>query len=140
MTDETVPLLFQARRLLVYVENLDRAVDYYRDVLGFKPLGGMGGTNFEFATSGAPLVLHRDGRAAAHPRGRVGFVPSFQVAHGIHDLIEMYRRRGVRVVHEVMEVSHGWVAFISDLEGNVLQIYQTKGGGEIDADALHPGS
>jgi predicted enzyme related to lactoylglutathione lyase len=127
MTLETTPLLFDARRLLVYVENLDRAVDYYRDVLGFKPLGGVPGNNFEFATSGAPLVLHRDGRASAQPRGRVGFVPSFQVAGGIHDLIETYRKRGVRVVHEVMEVSHGWIAFISDLEGNVLQIYQPKG-------------
>jgi predicted enzyme related to lactoylglutathione lyase len=130
MTLEKAPLLFDARRLLVYVEDLERAVEYYRDVLGFKPLGGVSGTNFEFATSGAPLVLHRDGRAAAMPRGRVGFVPSFQVQTGIHDLIETFRKRGVRVVHEVLEVSHGWVAFISDLEGNVLQIYQAKGGSD----------
>jgi predicted enzyme related to lactoylglutathione lyase len=128
MTQETAPLLFDARRLLVYVENLDPAVAYYRDVLGFKPLGGVAGTNFEFATSGAPLVLHRDGQAAKLPRGRVGFVPSFQVQDGIHELIEMYRTRGVWIVHEVMEVAHGWVAFISDLEGNVLQIYQAKEG------------
>ncbi len=127
MTAETAPLLFDARRLLVYVENLERAVDYYRDVLGFKPLGGVAGTNFEFATSGAPLVLHRDGRASEAPRGRVGFVPSFQVAHGIHELIETYRKRGVRVVDDVLEVPHGWIAFIADLEGNVLQIYQAKG-------------
>jgi predicted enzyme related to lactoylglutathione lyase len=126
MTPETAPLLFDARRLLVYVENLDRAVAYYRDVLGFKPLGGVAGTNFEFATSGAPLVLHRDGRASPQPRGRVGFVPSFEIASGIHDLIETYRSRGVRVVHDILEVSHGWIAFISDLEGNVLQIYQAK--------------
>jgi predicted enzyme related to lactoylglutathione lyase len=33
----------------------------------------------------------------------------------------------VRIVHEILEVPHGWVAFISDLEGNVLQIYQPKG-------------
>ena len=39
MNQESAPLLFDARRLLVYVEDLDRAVDYYRDVLGFKPLG-----------------------------------------------------------------------------------------------------
>ena len=130
MPPDMAPLLFDERRLLVYVENLDRAVDYYRDVLGFKPLGGVAGTNFEFATSGAPLVLHRDGRASAQSRGRVGFVPSFQVAHGIHDLIEAYRRRGVRVVNEVMEVPHGWIAFVADLEGNVLQIYQAKGGSE----------
>jgi predicted enzyme related to lactoylglutathione lyase len=127
MTAETAPLLFDARRLLVYVENLDRAVDYYRDVLGFKPLGGVAGTNFEFATSGAPLVLHRDGHASEAPRGRVGFVPSFQVAGGIHELIETYRKRGVRVVDDVLEVPHGWIAFISDLEGNVLQVYQAKG-------------
>jgi predicted enzyme related to lactoylglutathione lyase len=130
MNSEKAPILFDARRLLVYVEDLDRAVNYYRDVLGFKPLGGVAGSNFEFATSGAPLVLHRDGRAAESPRGRVGFVPSFQVQAGIHDLIETFRRRGVRVVHEVLEVSHGWVAFISDLEGNVLQIYQAKGGSD----------
>jgi len=121
------PLLFDVRRLLVYVEDLERAVAYYRDVLGFEPLGGASGVNFEFATSGAPLVLHRDGRASEVPRGRVGFVPSFQVAVGIHELIETFKERGVRVVHEVFEVSHGWVAFISDLEGNVLQIYQAKG-------------
>lgn len=127
MTAETAPLLFNARRLLVYVENLDRAIAYYRDVLGFKPLGGVEGTNFEFATSGPPLVLHRDGRAANEPRGRVGFVPSFQVANGIHELIETYRKRGVRIVDEVLEVPHGWIAFVSDLEGNVLQIYQSKG-------------
>ncbi len=127
MTAETAPLLFNARRLLVYVENLDRAIAYYRDVLGFKPLGGVAGTNFEFATSGPPLVLHRDGRAANEPRGRVGFVPSFQVANGIHELIETYRKRGVRIVDEVLEVPHGWIAFVSDLEGNVLQIYQAKG-------------
>jgi predicted enzyme related to lactoylglutathione lyase len=130
MMPETAPLLFDARRLLVYVEDLDRAVEYYRDVLGFKPLHGVAGTNFEFATSGAPLVLHRDGNAAAMPRGRVGFVPSFQVQTGIHGLIETFRKRGVRVVHEVLEVPHGWVAFISDLEGNVLQIYQSKGGSD----------
>jgi predicted enzyme related to lactoylglutathione lyase len=123
-------LLFNARRLLVYVENLDRAIAYYRDVLGFKPLGGVEGTNFEFATSGPPLVLHRDGRASEKPRGRVGFVPSFQIANGIHELIEVYRSRGVRIVHEVLEVPHGWVAFVADLEGNVLQVYQAKGGTE----------
>jgi predicted enzyme related to lactoylglutathione lyase len=136
MTAETTPLLFDARRLLVYVENLDKAVAYYRDVLGFKPLGGVAGpvlsavegTNFEFATSGPPLVLHRDGRASASPRGRVGFVPSFQVAAGIHQLVETYRKRGVPIVNDVLEVSHGWIAFIGDLEGNVLQIYQAKEG------------
>ena len=126
-TQEIAPLLYDVRRLLVYVEDLDRAVAYYRDVLGFKPLGGLAGTNFEFATSGAPLVLHGDGQAAALPRGRVGFVPSFQVQDGIHELIDTLRVRGVRVVHEVLEVPHGWVAFISDLEGNLLQIYQSKG-------------
>lgn len=126
MSSQTEPLLFQARRMLVYVQDLEPAIAYYRDVLGFKPTSGIDGVNFEFATSGPPLVLHRDGRASDGPRGRVGFVPSFQVAGGIHELIETYRRRGVRIVHEVIEVPHGWVGFISDLEGNVLQIYQGK--------------
>ena len=46
MNQGSAPLLFDARRLLVYVEDLDRAVNYYRDVLGFKPLGRSGGNQF----------------------------------------------------------------------------------------------
>ena len=126
MIEQTAPLLFDCRRLLVYVADLERAIAYYRDVLGFKPLGGVSATNFEFATSGAPLVLHRDGQASDVPRGRAGFVPSFQVQSGIYQLIEIFRERGVRIVDDVFEVSHGWIAFISDQEGNVLQIYQPK--------------
>jgi predicted enzyme related to lactoylglutathione lyase len=126
MTQETAPLLFDCRRLLVYVADLEQAVPYYRDVLGLKALGGMPGRNFEFATSGAPLVLHCDGHASLMPRGRAGFVPSFQVESGIYELIEIFRKRDVRIVDEVLEVSHGWIAFISDLEGNLLQIYQPK--------------
>ena len=120
------PLLHDARRLLVYVENLDKAIAYYRDVLGFKPLGGVDGNHFEFETSGPPLVVHRDGLASKNPRSRSGFVPSFQITSDIHDLIGKYRQRGVPIVQPVLEVSHGWIAFISDLEGNVLQIYQAR--------------
>lgn len=118
--------LFAARRILVYVEDLEAAADYYRDVLGFVRIGGVAGVNHEFFTSGPPLVLHEGGRAAREPRGRVGFVPSFQVAEGISELIEIYRERRVSIVHDVQEVSHGWIAFIADLEGNVIQIYQAK--------------
>ena len=122
------PLLFKARRILVYVENLSAAVAYYRDVLDFKPLSGVDGVNFEFATSGAPLVLHRGGRPTEKPGEVAGVVPSFQVESGIRELMERYRQRDVRIVREIQEVAHGWIAFIADLEGNVMQIYQAKEG------------
>ena len=127
MSEKTGPLLYDARRLLVYVEDLERSVAFYRDVLGFKPLRSVPGTNYEFGTSGAPLVLHRDGKAASQPRGRVGFMPSFAVTSDIQQVIETLRERGVRIVDEVLEVPHGWIAFIADIEGNLLQIYQAKG-------------
>ncbi len=85
------PLLYTSRRILIYVENLDKAISYYRDVLGFN-----------------------------------GLVPSFQVPN-IQQVIDTYKQRGVRIVQDVLEVSHGWIAFIADLEGNVIQIYQGKG-------------
>lgn len=119
------PLLYTSRRILVYVENLDKAISYYRDVLGFKPLGGVDGVNYEFETSGPPVVLHKGGKASKEPRGLVGPVPSFQVPN-IQQVIDTYQQRGVRIVQEVLEVSHGWIAFIADLEGNVIQIYQGK--------------
>jgi len=119
------PLLYTARRILVYVEELDRAIAFYRDVLGFKPLHGVDGVNFEFETSGPPVVLHKGGKASKDPRGLVGPVPSFQVAN-IQQVIGFYKQRGVRIVQDVLEVSHGWIAFIADLEGNVIQVYQGK--------------
>ena len=119
------PLLYTSRRILVYVENLDKAISYYRDVLGFKPLGGVDGVNYEFETSGPPVVLHKGGKASKEPRGLVGPVPSFQVPD-IQQVIDTYKQRGVRIVQEVLEVSHGWIAFVADLEGNVIQIYQDK--------------
>jgi len=30
-------------------------------------------------------------------------------------------------VMDVLEGFHGWIAFVADLEGNVIQIYQGKG-------------
>jgi len=119
------PLLYTSRRILVYVENLDKAISYYRDVLGFKPLGGVDGVNYEFETSGPPVVLHEGGKASKVPRGLVGPVPSFQVPN-IQQVIDTFKQRGVRIVQEVLEVSHGWIAFIADLEGNVIQIYKGK--------------
>ena len=120
------PLLYTSRRILIYVENLDKAISYYRDVLGFNPLGGMDGVNFEFETSGPPVVLHKGGKASKDPRGLNGLVPSFQVPN-IQQVIDIYKQRGVRIVQDVFEVSHGLIAFIADLEGNVIQIYQGKG-------------
>ena len=119
------PLLFTARRILVYVENLDQSIAFYRDILGFKPLHGVDGVNYEFATSGPPVVLHKGGKASKDPPGLVGPVPSFQVEK-IHDVIDTYKQRGVRIVQDILEVSHGWIAFIADLEGNVIQVYQEK--------------
>jgi len=119
------PLLFTARRVLIYVEDMDRAISFYRDVLGFKPLGGVEGVNYEFETSGPPVVLHKGGKASKDPRGLNGPVPSFQVSD-IKQIADIYKERGVRIVQDVLEVSHGWIAFIADLEGNVIQIYQGK--------------
>ena len=90
----------------------------------FQPLFGILADRYGTRLTGLALVW------TAITFALVGFVPSFQVQAGIHELIETFRRRGVRIVHEVLEVSHGWVAFISDLDGNVLQIYQAKGGSD----------
>ena len=120
MNQETAPLLFDARRLLVYVEDLDRAVNYYRDVLGFKPLGGVAGTNFEFATSGAPLVLHHDGRAADSAAGPSWLRSELQV-----------RPRNSRLDRDLQEP---WRSGRSRSLGSVARlggVYQRSGGQRI---------
>ncbi len=59
------------------------------------------------------------------------FVTSVACLHGAtfpqHSTsLDTYKQRGVRIVQDVHEVSHGWIAIITDLEGNVIQIYQGK--------------
>ena len=63
--------------------------------------------------------------ACSEITGLVGPVPSFQVEN-IHDVIDTYKQRDVRIFQDVLEVSHGWTAFIADLEGNMIQVYQGK--------------
>jgi len=122
----TEPSLHKARRLLVYVKDLERAKEFYSGVLGLKLLGGIPEVNFEFETAGPPLVLHKEFKPSLGTGMLSGFVPSFEVESGLHDLIEAYRERGLEIIHEVQEVSHGWIAFVADCEDHVIQLYQGK--------------
>lgn len=118
-------VLHQTRRLLVYVEDLSAAIRFYRDALGFTPTVGVEGVNQEFETSGAPLVLHRGGTAVTAPRGLNGVVPSFTVAD-IQATVARLEAAGVQPVLPLQAVSHGWIYFFADPEGNTFQVYQPK--------------
>lgn len=118
-------LLHTTRRILVYVEDLPAAIRFYEEALGFTRTVAAEGVSQELETSGPPFVLHRGGRASPAPRGLNGVVPSFQVGD-IHSVVAQLQRNGARTVMELTEVSHGWIYFFADPEGNTIQVYQPK--------------
>ncbi|HLY66288.1 MAG TPA: VOC family protein [Chloroflexota bacterium] len=116
---------FAARRILVYVEDLEAATAFYRDVLGFTEIQRLEGSNVELDTGGPPLVLHAGGAKGSEPPAMRGVVPSFRV-RDLPAVAEELERRGVKTVSPLQEVPHGHIYFFADLEGNIIQLYQAK--------------
>jgi catechol 2,3-dioxygenase-like lactoylglutathione lyase family enzyme len=64
------PRLEGATRVILWVQDFDAALDFYRDVLGLSLAYPAGGGWAEFQTAGPALCLH-EGRAHDHPTRHV---------------------------------------------------------------------
>lgn len=122
-------MIFAHRRVLVYVEDLPSAVIFYRDVLGLTPGPRLEGRNQEFLVDGGPpLVVHIGGAASEQPRGLVGSVPGFQV-DDLPSIVDRLQRHNVRTIQPTFEIPQGWVYSFADPEGNTIQLFQARAGG-----------
>jgi lactoylglutathione lyase len=125
-----VPTLYS---VAIFVHDIDRAVEFYRDTLGL-PMTKHGSFGAEFLEGDTHVGVH----PAVHPQAKalVGrhtgitlFVPDLLHYCGVlHD-------RAVRFLAEPTQQSWGIMAMISDPDGNVLALWEDK---MPEAEEHHP--
>jgi len=101
------------------VQDMERAVDFYRNVLGLKILF-RGKEWSEFEIGGQRLALHK---AASPCTTGGGAVVSLQ-AKPIEDTMEQLKKRGVRFVAELQVFPYGKLAAFLDSEENRIGLYE----------------
>ena len=116
-----VPTLYS---IAIFVHDIDRAVEFYRDTLGL-PMTKHGSFGAEFLEGDTHVGVH----PAVHPQAKalVGrhtgitlFVPDLLHYCGVlHD-------RGVRFLTEPTQQAWGIMAMISDPDWNVLALWEDK--------------
>ena len=125
-----VPTLYS---IAIFVHDIDRAVEFYRDTLGL-PMTKHGSFGAEFLEGDTHVAVH----PAVHSEAKalVGrhtgitlFVPDLLHYCGVlHD-------RGVRFLTEPTQQAWGIMAMISDPDGNVLALWEDK---MPEAEEHHP--
>ncbi len=102
-------------------KNLERAVEFYRDVLGLNLLLQTEEWA-EFDIGGQRFAVHQlkpsETFQAVNPA-----VVSLQ-AHPIEKAIETLKNKGVRFVQELQTRPHGKMATFEDSDGNLLGLYE----------------
>ncbi|RLQ93186.1 VOC family protein [Falsibacillus albus] len=114
--------------VILYVENLEKSVYFYRDLLGL-PLKMQAGTYTEFDTGGTTLSLNtresiKDITGFDLPDGKVpqtleiGFV-----TEDVKGTVERLRAEGTTILSEATEKPWGQlVAYVEDPDGHYIEI------------------
>jgi uncharacterized glyoxalase superfamily protein PhnB len=111
------------------VANVDAALDYYRDVLGFSVEGRhqdesgnvvfgsvlCGGANFYFSRTSGPIPANR----------------CYVFADEVDDLCAAYKSRGARIIDDPEDQPWGYRQFtLEDLNGHILCYFRFSDGVE----------
>ena len=122
---------FIAGRVCLAILNMSRAVNFYRDVLGFKLLRNRGDDNTALAElqggpSGIRIWLFKGEFLGKACETNPGSMPSLIVLvdTDIETRVNELRAKKVRILQEVEQDPIGKVAQILDSEGNTLEIRQ----------------
>jgi lactoylglutathione lyase len=117
----------------IFVNNLDRAVEFYRDTLGL-PVSKQGSFGLELFLEpphlGVHPAVHPDAKAlVGRHTGITFFVP------GLVHYCGVLHERGVRFVSEPTQMEWGVMAMIADPENNIFALWEDKMPDEGDAPA-----
>jgi predicted enzyme related to lactoylglutathione lyase len=106
----------------IFVNNLDRAVEFYRDTLGLPvhKQGSFGLELFEFPPHlGVHPAVHPDSKAlVGRHTGITFYVP------GLLHYCGILHERGVRFLSEPTRMAWGVMAMIADPENNVFALWE----------------
>lgn len=115
----------KVRGALIFVEDIEKELAFYRDVIGLRLLYRTPRFIRFDATQGTSLSLIAGGQASAEPKDfrRGGVVPEVIVDNL---RLAMVRLDGAGVRHEeVVRTAWGQFCFFWDPEGNPLQFYES---------------
>jgi len=115
----------KVRGALIFVENAEAELSFYRDVIGLRLLYRTK-TFIRFdATQGTSLSLISGGHASADPKDyRMGGVVPELIVDNLVLAIRRLDAAGVRH-EEVVRTAYGSFCFLWDPEGNPLQFYES---------------
>ncbi|NHC12460.1 VOC family protein [Motilibacter deserti] len=103
------------------VDDMDRAVAFYRDVLGLEVKQTRAQWS-ELDANGLMIGLNaREGTGSASSNG--GAVVTLQPDGSIESEVEELRGKGVQFAGDISEHPWGRIAAFTDTEGNALQLY-----------------
>jgi len=103
------------------VQDIDRAVDFYENILGL-PVVKRDGPWAEVDANG--LTVGLNGREPEGAQGGGGSALTFQPEGGLEQAVEDLKQRGVVFPAEISEHDWGRVATFKDTEGNDIQLYE----------------
>ena len=116
-----VPALYS---VAIFVNDIARAVEFYRDDLGL-PLAREGSFGAEFFAEGTRIgvhpAVHRDAQSLV---GRHTGITLF-VSDLLHYCGDLHAR-GVRFVTEPTQQAWGIMAMVADPDGNVLALWEDR--------------
>lgn len=104
----------------LYVKDTDRAIQFYRDTLGFEiletfPDGAL------FKAGGIQLGIHREeGDRKSHPGGTSIIFHTTD----IKKVYETLQSRGVRFLTQIEQEPYGQIASFRDPDGYLLEVWQ----------------
>lgn len=120
---------------ILVVQDLGRARDWYRDVLGATLTGEYGGTSAVFNFQGAWLLIVTPGGETADKPG-TAFVPPpdpSQISHSVtirvadcRSAYDLLRSRGARFLTEPHESAWEIRCFFRDPDGHLFEISERK--------------
>jgi predicted enzyme related to lactoylglutathione lyase len=105
----------------VPVEDIERALDFYKSTLGFSVIK-QDGPWAEIGANGLNIGLN--GREPQGAQAGGGPVITFQPEAGLEAVVEDLKGKGVEFPAEISEHEWGRVATFKDSEGNDLQLYE----------------
>jgi predicted enzyme related to lactoylglutathione lyase len=110
----------------VPVEDIDRALDFYQNTLGFSVIKRDGPWAEVDVLHGLNIGLN--GREPEGARAGGGPVITFRPEAGLEAAVEDLKGKGVEFPAEISEHEWGRVATFKDSEGNDLQLYEPPSG------------
>jgi predicted enzyme related to lactoylglutathione lyase len=104
----------------VPVDDMDRAVGFYRDALGFEVKGQQADWS-EIDANG--LMIGLNGREGTDARSDGGAVISFTPDGALEDEVDRLKEHGVEFTGGISDHDWGRIIPFKDTEGNDLQLY-----------------